>query len=234
MDNNIYNIPPQNLLLVFGLVLIVAVIYARWSLNFQTIIYVSFRMIIQLIAVGYILVYIFDSKSPYLICSILAIMLLVASWIALLPLKELRHKLYQKVLFSISIGCLLTLALVIFGVIGITPWYEPRYLIPIAGMIFANAMNTISLAAERFEAESKRNNSYEESRRIAYQAALIPLINSFFAVGLVSLPGMMTGQILAGVSPLIAIRYQIMIMCMLLGSSGISTAVYLSLIKNRS
>ena len=168
MNDNIYNIPPQNLFLVFGLVLIVAVIYARWSLSFQTIIYASFRMVLQLIAISYILVYIFDSKSPYLICFILTVMFLVASWISLHPLKELRHKLYYKVLFSITVGCFFTLALVIFGVIKLTPWYEPRYLIPIAGMIFANAMNTLSLAAERFEAESKRNNSYEESRKIAF------------------------------------------------------------------
>ena len=58
------------------------------------------------------------------------------------------------------------------------------------------------------------------------------MINSFFAVGLVSLPGMMTGQIIAGVSPLVAIRYQIMVMCMVLGASGISSAIYLLLIKN--
>ena len=63
----------------------------------------------------------------------------------------------------------------------------------------------------------------------AYHAAMIPVINSLFAVGLVSLPGMMTGQILSGVSPLIAARYQIMVMCMIFASAGISTAVFLAL-----
>lgn len=67
---------------------------------------------------------------------------------------------------------------------------------------------------------------------IALQSSLIPIINSLFAVGLVSLPGMMTGQILSGVSPFIAARYQIMVMCMVFGSAGISSAVFLILIKH--
>ena len=73
--------------------------------------------------------------------------------------------------------------------------------------------------------------TYKEARNTAMQASLIPIINSLFAVGLVSLPGMMTGQILSGVSPLIAVRYQIMVMTMIFGSSVISTAIFLTLIK---
>ena len=90
-------------------------------------------------------------------------------------------------------------------------------------------MNAVSLAAERFQAESNRGVDYEEARRTALQAALIPMINSLFAVGLVALPGMMTGQILSGVSPLIAAEYQIVVMTMLFGATGISAAIYLYL-----
>ena len=104
-------------------------------------------------------------------------------------------------------------------------------MIPLAGMIFANSMNSVSLAVERLNAEINKGVPYAEARNIALQASLIPIINSLFAVGLVSLPGMMTGQILSGVSPLIAIRYQIMVMCMIFGSSGISTACFLVMIK---
>ena len=92
-------------------------------------------------------------------------------------------------------------------------------------------MNSISLAGERLEAELVRGVPYEKGRTIALQAALIPITNSLLAVGLVSLPGMMTGQILSGVSPLIAARYQIMVMCMIFGSAGISAAIFLTLIK---
>lgn len=92
-------------------------------------------------------------------------------------------------------------------------------------------MTSISLAADRFYAEMARENEYTRARNIALQSSLIPVINSLFAVGLVSLPGMMTGQILSGTSPLIAVRYQIMVMCMIFGSAGISSALFLSLLK---
>ena len=75
----------------------------------------------------------------------------------------------------------------------------------------------------------RRGDDYTTARDTAMQTALIPIINSLFAVGLVSLPGMMTGQILSGVSPLIAVRYQIMVMAMIFGASGIATAVFLLL-----
>jgi putative ABC transport system permease protein len=100
-------------------------------------------------------------------------------------------------------------------------------------MIFSGSMNTVSLAGERLQSEIGRGTSYLEARRIALQASLIPITNSLFAVGLVSLPGMMTGQILSGVSPLVAAKYQIVVMTMLFGTSGISAALYLVL-ANRS
>jgi len=101
-------------------------------------------------------------------------------------------------------------------------------------MVFANAMNSLSLSAERFSAEMKINPDYRKARNIAFNASLIPNINSLFAVGLVSLPGMMTGQILSGVDPLIAARYQIMVMCMIFGAAGLSSAIFLMLIRNDS
>ncbi len=124
--------------------------------------------------------------------------------------------------------------LVVKGVLNLQPWYIPSYIIPLASMIFANAMNTVSLAAERLEAELIRSVDYYQARNIAYKAALIPITNSMFAVGLVSLPGMMTGQILSGTSPLIAARYQIIVMTMLYGSAGISAALFLFLSKQKN
>jgi len=95
-------------------------------------------------------------------------------------------------------------------------------------------MNTISLFAERFYAELEHNIGLEKARNIAYSATMIPTINSLLAVGLVSLPGMMTGQILSGVSPLIAVRYQIMIMLMLFVSSGLTAPLFYYLIRKKS
>ena len=124
-----------------------------------------------------------------------------------------------------------TLLLVTQVVLHLESWYQPDFVVPLAGMIFASSMNTVSLAAERFEAESERKLPYEKARRVALKASLIPLINSLLAVGLVSIPGMMTGQILSGVAPLVAARYQIVVMSMIFGSAGIASASYLLLIK---
>ena len=116
-------------------------------------------------------------------------------------------------------------------VLQVDPWFMPSYVIPLAGMIFANSMNAISLAGERLESELSREVSYEEARNLAMKASLIPITNALLAVGIVSLPGMMTGQILSGVSPFIAARYQIMVMCMIFGSAGLSSALFLKLTK---
>lgn len=109
------------------------------------------------------------------------------------------------------------------------PWHEPRTIIPLAGMIFSAAMNAVSLAAERQHAELAANRPPRSARTTALDAAMIPQVNTLFAVGLVALPGMMTGQILSGVEPLLAVRYQIVVMAMLFGVSGMSAAMYLVL-----
>ena len=98
-------------------------------------------------------------------------------------------------------------------------------------MVFASSMNSVSLSGERFYAELANNVSYEQARNTAFQASMIPNVNALLAVGIVSLPGMMTGQILSGVSPFIASRYQIMVMCMIFASAGISSAYFLYLVK---
>ena len=220
-----------DLLWVLIPVIIMMFIYARWTKDSYTITYALARMMLQLILIGYILTYIFTAKTPYLIILILSIMLISASTIALRPLQKKDNTLYKNAFIAISLGGILTLVMVLFGVLDLHPWYEPKFLIPLAGMIFANSMNAVSISAERFESETEQGHSYIEARAISYKAALIPIINALFAVGLVSLPGMMTGQILSGVDPLIAVRYQMMVMLMILGSAGISVAIYLRLLK---
>jgi len=231
MNNSAYHIAIPNLLLLFIPVVIVCIIYIRWSLTVKTLFYATGRMIAQLIFVGYALVVIFNQSNALVSSVILTIMLSVSSWIALRPIKKLRNKLYFKALLAIFGGGVPVLALVVGCVVQLKPWHMPRYLIPLAGMIFANAMNSVSLCAERFHSEKEKGQSYLIARNMAYKTGLIPLLNSFFAVGLVSIPGMMTGQILSGVSPLLAVRYQMMVMGMLLGACGISSAIYLLLLK---
>ena len=232
MDQSIYIISYVDLAWVIGLILIVIAIYVKWSLDAATVIYATSRMLLQLLLIGYILNYIFQSNNPVIICCVLSLMLSFAGYIALRPVKIKTKSLYLKAFYSISISGLLTLFIVTQLVVHLTPWFEPHFIIPLAGMIFANAMNTVSLAAERFEMEMIKGGNYHDIRAVALHTSLIPITNSFFAAGLVSLPGMMTGQILSGMSPIIAAQYQIMVMCMIFGSGGIASILYLTSIKN--
>ena len=197
-------------------------------MSIRTILYGLVRMLIQLLLVGYVLHYIFAAETPWLIIAVLCLMLVAASLISLRPVAEKNRRIWWQALLAICVGGVSTLVLVTQVVLSLSPWFQPHYMIPLAVMTFANSMNAVSLAAERFEVEYDREGDYGKARSMALQASLIPITNSLFAVGLVSLPGMMTGQILSGVSPLIAARYQIMVMAMVFGASGISAAVFLS------
>ena len=123
-------------------------------------------------------------------------------------------------------------------VLELRPFHSAQYVIPLAGMVFASAMNSISISisicAEGFQSERNRGEKITVAREFAFKAALIPITNALFDVGLVSLPGMMTGQIIAGVDPPIAARYQIMVMCMLFSSAGLSAACFLYFLTRRS
>jgi putative ABC transport system permease protein len=200
-----------------------------WSADAKGAIYASARMLIQLFLIGYVLVYIFETDESPVIIMVLLFMMIVASWIAIRHVKEQRLMSFRNSLLAISIPGILILALVSQAVIGIDPWFSPRFLVPLAGMIFSGAMTAVTLASERHLSETNRGTGRLEARRIAFQAAMIPITNALFAVGLVSLPGMMTGQILSGISPMIAAKYQIVVMSMLFGVSGLSAAIYLVL-----
>tara|TARA_R100001143_G_C3360729_1_gene135372 strand:+ start:1248 stop:1958 length:711 start_codon:yes stop_codon:yes gene_type:complete len=212
------------------MVIVIAILF-RWSERGWTAIYSVSRMLIQLIVIGYFLIFIFDTANALVICLVLSVMLLVASWISLSPVKRSRTELYPYVLIALAVGGGFTLFTVTWGVLHLNPWYAPSYLIPLAGMVFANSMNTVSIAAERYESELDNGKAADSAKKTAFQTGMIPVINSMFAVGIVALPGMMTGQILSGVSPLIAARYQIVVMAMLFAGSGLSAAIYLQLVS---
>ncbi|MCH8277946.1 MAG: ABC transporter permease [Proteobacteria bacterium] len=229
MGTTLTAISLQGLVIAILPAAVVIGILFRWSAGGKTAIIATLRMLVQLLLIGYVLIYIFETDRPVFIIAVLTVMITIASWIAIRPLQKKQPQMYINSLVAISVGSLPTLALVSQFVIDVQPWFSPRFVVPLAGMIFAGSMNTVSLAAERLQSEIDNKTPYIEARRIALQASLIPIINSLFAVGLVSLPGMMTGQILSGISPLVAAKYQIVVMTMLFGASGISAAVYLVL-----
>ena len=222
----------------FGLVwctlpiIIVVGIYYYWQCNIKEVLIASVRMVLQLIAIGYVLVVLFDHSTNWILLCVILIMMLVASWIAIRPVRHHRG-FYFPAIVALGTAVILHLSISIFLVIDTAVWNDPRLLIPLAGMYFSNAMNAVSLSAERYHAELHGNVAEPIARTKAFQAAMIPQINGLLAVGLVALPGMMTGQILSGVSPLIAVRYQILIMTMVLGSSGVAAAIMLWQLSRR-
>lgn len=219
---------PQ-LALAFIPVLIVLFIQFSWSLPQKKTLHALVRMLVQLLLVGFCLSYIFESNSAWLVLLLLIMMVLFSSWIALNNIRAPKRKLFQRAILSVSLSGVLTLFIITQGVLQLSPWYHAQTLIPLAGMVFASSMNSISLSGERFYSELANHMSYEQARNTAFQTSMIPNVNALLAVGVVSLPGMMTGQILSGVSPFIASRYQIMVMCMIFASAGISAALFLYL-----
>ncbi len=213
-------------LLVLPLCLVL-VFFVRFGLDIKRPGLAVARMLGQLLIIGYFLSYVFEATSSWPVLVVLGVMVVASSWIGLGSVEARRSALFRKALIAIAMGGGLNLVLVTFGVLGLDPWYEPSTVIPLAGMIFAGSMNSVSLSAERFYSERSGGAALADALRTAYNAALIPILNSFFAVGLVMIPGMMTGQILSGVEPLVAARYQILVMGMLLGAQGISAALFL-------
>jgi putative ABC transport system permease protein len=206
------------------------------------------RAVVQLLIVGNVLVWLFAADRWWLVAIALAIMLIVAVktaadrqdgafWQHLRPMGS-----------ALLVGSGVTLVYVTAAVVRVDPWYDPRYLIPLFGMILGNAMNAAALAAERLASEmSARHSEVEaylalgaaparaarEAARRALRAALIPTVNGLMIVGVVSLPGMMTGQILAGSSPALAVRYQVMVVFMLAAASALSAATAVSAYTRR-
>lgn len=215
-----------HLLYLLPPLVLVAFFYYRWVGDKTEIAVATLRMSVQLILIGYVLTSLFRTNSLWLLTLLITVMIAVASLIARRNIRAQNFQSYLVILGSITVGGTLSLALVLGGVLELENPLDPRYVIPLAGMIYANAMNAISLCAERYDKE-REYASMEKARAIAFKASMIPQINSFLAVGFVSLPGMMTGQILSGVDPLIAVRYQIVVMAMILSSGAISTILYL-------
>ncbi len=233
MEKALATIPLTNLAIAFIPVLLVLVILARWSLPQKRTLHALVRMLVQLLLVGYVLSYIFESDSAWVIGFLLLVMVLFSSWIALNNIEAPKKSLFKSAFVAIFLSSLLVLLIISQGVLTLDPWYQAQTLVPLAGMVFANGMNSVSLSGERFFAELNRGENYLNARNIAFKASMIPNVNALFAVGIVSLPGMMTGQILAGVSPFIAARYQIMVMCMVFASAGLASAIFLMLMKEK-
>lgn len=232
MSSSIHDIAFGQFLILALPTLPVFVMLYVWKLSPGKSLYAIARMLLQLVAIGYVLTYLFVAENMLLVFLVLAIMMLAATWISLNPLKAPGRRLYGHAFAAVFLGGSITLLVVTIGVLSADPWYEPRLIIPLAGMVYVVSMTAISLSAERLLAELAMGIAFADARKAAANAALIPTINSLLAVGLVSLPGMMTGQILSGVDPLIAVKYQIIVMIMSFTATGLTTLIFLTLSRS--
>ncbi len=196
------------------------------------------RTYVQLLGLGLVLKWIFRIDNLWLVLAIFALMMLTAAHTILARLGLWA----PRVVVGTLGGVVLSSVTVTFAVTGLLihlePWYEPRYLLPIAGMVLGNSMNGIALSQERlFEGFSARRSevllrlslgatAWEASLpliRAAFRAGMIPTLNSMATVGIVFIPGMMTGQVLAGVEPMTGATYQIVVMLMLSASTALGS-----------
>lgn len=202
---------------------------------------------VQLFAVGYVLAALFTVDRPELVLGVVLVMIGAAGHTAGSRLAAVPGLTWLSAT-ALSTGTGLSILFVSGVVVRPSPWYSPQYVVPITGMLLGNAMNGVSLAGERFQDELLARRAEVEARLClglsgaeslaplearALRAALIPTLNSFAVAGVVQLPGMMTGQILAGVRPDIAVRYQILIFVLLTTSTAVSTLLFLRFLRAR-
>ncbi len=228
---------------------VVIAISARQALGLERDLAVATaRAFLQLYLVGLVLASVFAAARWYSVVLILIVMTVVATQAAVSRLAKPIPGRYAIAGVALTVSTAVTLAYVIGVVVQVRPWYAPQYVIPITGMILGNAMTSASLAGERLQADLRARTGEVEARlalgfsgreavqpmvRSALRAAMIPTVNGMMTVGLVQLPGMMTGQILAGASPIVAIEYQLVVLLMLAAATAIASLLFVRLAVGR-
>ncbi|MEC9489023.1 MAG: iron export ABC transporter permease subunit FetB [Halanaerobium sp.] len=241
--DSIVDITIARLIAAYIFVLVLLLIIRRQKIGNQwEIILANLRMTIQLVLVGYLLTYIF--ANPGIILNLL-IMVLMQGFAVQNIYSRVKHEMTTQKIIAIAMfaGTAFTILYFILVVVGLKPWYLPQYFIPLAGMLIGNSMTGISLGVEGMINGVEDNRGMIENALMlggrpeiiikdikgrAFYNAILPTINSMMGMGIVFLPGMMTGQMLAGAPPLTAIKYQIGIMLGILGSVTLTVFIMIS------
>lgn len=243
-----------DLAIATGLVLVAGVVSLTLRLRVERRLAVAaLRTIVQLLLVGYVLKWVFDIRSFLVLAPVLLLMVIAATHTAVTrPSRSFAGASWHTFLTLVAVGMIVTFTATKL-IIAVRPWYEPRYLIPLLGMVLGNTMTSLALCMDQLlETLADRRAEVEMELALgatrweaargplgdAVRRGMIPIINSMMVVGLVHLPGMMTGQILAGADPVVAVKYQIMIMFMLaagssLGAMAIALLIYRRLFNRR-
>lgn len=244
MDKGIINLSNTELIISYVFTIFAMVLTSLNGINKNKEILIgTLRMTIQLFIAGFILVYILDSGSLIFTLAMLAFMEISAVFNIVKPrLDKIPKRISGLIAMAMLFGSLVTLSLFMIFVIKPEPIYNPQYLIPLACMIMGNSMNGISLALDSLIRSINDDTSQiegalmlgsspamamKEANKEAFDIALTPTLNSMKNMGLITLPGMMTGQILGGNSPMLAIKYQIAIMTVITSANTISIFLFL-------
>ncbi|MBF0286497.1 MAG: iron export ABC transporter permease subunit FetB [SAR324 cluster bacterium] len=228
---------PWQLAFAAALILINLIFSMMLKLQLEKMLWVaSLRMVSQLLLLGYVLEWIFALQNFVMILGLALMMATVASVSAVSRTRRRFGTIYLSSFMSVAVSSCFITSIALAGIVQIEPWYHPQYFFPLLGMVLGNTLNGISLALDRFmEDLSARQNQIEsllaigatrweaahDSVKEAARTGMIPIINSMMVMGIVSLPGMMTGQILAGALPLDAVYYQIVIVFMIASASAL-------------
>jgi putative ABC transport system permease protein len=245
MNSGYIPISNLNLFISVGLILITGFISAFLQLGLlKSLVWGTIRAFIQLTLIGYILNYIFKINSLLLIIPIILLMSFIASREATRRVKNAPQKLGFESFLSLTASTFIVGTIVVAVVISPSPWYSAQVMIPIFGMLLGNSMNAISLTLDRMYSEIHGHIEEVEQllcfgstpweavityARKALIAGMTPSINALMVVGLVSLPGMMTGQILAGMNPQSAVRYQFVVLVMMTACVAIGSLLIIGL-----
>ncbi len=208
----------------------------------------TLRTFAQLFAMGYLLKIIFNLNNALLVMGVYLCMTYFSIRIIRGRVREKNVDYFAPTMVSVMVSYTLVTFIVTGIIIGAKPWWTPQYFIPIGGMVAGNSMNALAIGLERFFAELRGKagqvemmlclgadyrEASREMFRNALKAGMIPSINSMMGVGIVSIPGMMTGQILAGADPADAVRYQIVVMLMIVAATALSSLIVLYLVRRR-
>lgn len=231
--------------------LIIIVILLSWRLRLQltkTLLMAAVRTIVQLSFIGLILAWIFAREQWYEVLVILTIMTLIAGSAAKNRVKRHYKGLFTDTLLAVSASGILVTAIAIVMILQVQPWYTPQFVIPILGLILGNSLTAISLTSNQLinafheqqgriemmlSLSARPFEAVHDPIRSAIINGMTPTLNSMLVVGIVSLPGMMTGQILAGADPTQAVRYQIVTMFLICVSSMLGCTISALLIYRR-
>ena len=250
MTENYIEIGPWQLALAAGFVLAAGIASLVYKLRLERDMTIGvIRTFVQLLLMGYVLRFLFDLNWMIVSIGVFLVMTTAAYRIVRRQVGSIGVSYDVPLYFSMLVSYFVVAILVTGVVVQARPWWDPVYFIPMGGMVIGNSMNAIAIALERLFSSLREKRNLVEMRlclgatpeeatedivRDSIKAGMIPSINSMMGVGLVFIPGMMTGQILAGAEPTDAVRYQIVVMVMIVGSTALGSILTVLLCRKRA